>query len=165
MQLRVMYDASFQSLPDGRSRVGHIQYLGNVSDESSEVKNIFHVASQVLRLTPASVVEAEYGSAFEAGQATYPSINTLEALGHKQGPVKFFGDNQISVKLSNNAVRVKRSRAIDKSYHWFRNRCDIGEFDSQHIAGEFNVSDYFTKEVTPQRHNELIPSIVHVPNP
>jgi hypothetical protein len=165
MQLRVMYDASFQSLPDGRSRVGHIQYLGNVSDEPSDVKNIFHVASQVLRMTPASVVEAEYGSAFEAGQATYPSINTLEALGHKQGPVKFFGDNQISVKLSNNAVRVKRSRAIDKSYHWFRNRCDIGEFDSQHIAGEFNVSDYFTKEVTPQRHNELIPSIVHVPNP
>ena len=164
MQLRVMYDASYQSLPDGRSRVGHIQYLGNVSDDPSEVKNIFHVASQVLRMTPASVVEAEYGSAFEAGQAAYPSINTLEALGHKQGPVKFFGDNQISVKLSNNAVRVKRSRAIDKSYHWFRNRCDLGEFDSEHIAGDYNVSDYFTKEVTPQRHNELIPSIVHVPN-
>jgi hypothetical protein len=164
MQLRVMYDASYQSLPDGRSRVGHIQYLTDVNDDSTSVKNIFHAASQVLRMTPASVVEAEYGSAFEAGQATYPMIQTLEALGHPQGPIKFFGDNEVAVKLSNNEVKAKRSRAIEKSYHWFRNKCDAKEFESLHIPGEFNVADYFTKEVSVQRHSELVPHIVHVPN-
>jgi len=162
MQLRVMYDASYQSLPDGRSRVGHTQYLCDVSDPPDTVKNIFHAASQVLRATPASVVEAEYGSAFEAGQATYPSTNTLEALGHPQSPVQFFGDNEISVAISNDAVKVKRSRAIDKSYHWFRGKCRENIFVSKHIPGSKNVADYFTKDISKQRHDELAPKIITV---
>jgi hypothetical protein len=155
-----MYDASYQSLPDGRSRVGHIQYLCDVDDSPDIVKNIFHAASQVLRATPASVVEAEYGSAFEAGQATYPSINTLEALGHPQSPVQFFGDNEISVAIANDAVKVKRSRAIDKSYHWFRGKCRENIFVSKHISGDKNVADYFTKSISKQRHTELAPKII-----
>jgi hypothetical protein len=160
MQLRVMYDASYQSLPDGRSRVGHIQYLCDVDDSPDTVKNIFHAASQVLRATPASVVEAEYGSALEAGQAAYPSINTLEALGHPQSPVQFFGDNEISVGIANDAVKVKRSRAIDKSYHWFRGKCRENVFVSKHISGDKNVADYFTKSISKQRHVELAPKII-----
>ena len=160
MQLRVVYDASYQSLSDGRSRVGHIQYLCNVDDPPETVKSIFHAASQVLRATPASVVEAEYGSAFEAGQATYPSINTLEALGHPQSPVQFFGDSEISVAIANDAVKVKRSRAIEKSYHWFRGKCRDNVFVSKHIPGSKNVSDYLTKDVSKQRHDELAPKLI-----
>ena len=133
MQLRAMYDASFQSLPDGRSRIGHIQYLTNNNDPKEHVKNIIHANSQVLRTRPAHIVEAEYWSAFECGQATYdPTISTLESLGHPQGPIKFFGDkNEITIDVSNNEVKKKRSRSIEKSYHWFKDRCELGEFLSR----------------------------------
>ena len=160
MQLRVMYDASYQSLPEGRSRIGHIQYLCDVDDSRETVKNIFHAASQVLRATPASVVEAEYGAAFEAGQATYPSINTLESLGHKQAPIQFFGDNEITVKIANDTVKVKRSKAIDKSYHWFRDKCRQNIFVYKHIPSVNNLSDYLTKDISKQRHDQLAPCLV-----
>jgi hypothetical protein len=160
MQLRVMYDASYQSLPDARSRIGHIQYLCDVNDSRDTVKNHFHAASQVLRATPASVVEAEYGAAFEAGQATYPSINTLESLGHKQAPIQFFGYNEITVKIFNDTVKVKRSKAIEKSYHWFRDKCRQNIFVSKHIPSVNNLSDYLTKDISKQRHDQLAPCLV-----
>ena len=163
MQLRAMYDASFQSLPDGRSRIGHIQYLTNTNDPKEHVKNIIHANSQVLRMRPAHIVEAEYGSAFECGQATYPTISTLESLGHPQGPVKFFGDNEITIGVSNDEVKVKRSKAIEKSYHWFKDRCELGEFLSIHIPGDLNVSDFFTKDLSVARHDQLIDQIIYVP--
>ena len=163
MQLRAMYDASFQSLPDGRSRIGHIQYLTNTNDPKEHVKNIIHANSQVLRMRPAHIVEAEYGSAFECGQATYPTISTLESLGHPQDPIKFFGDNEIAIGVSNDEVKVKRSKAIEKSYHWFKDKCEIGEFLSIHIPGDLNVSDYFTKDLSVARHDQLIDQIIYVP--
>jgi len=163
MQLRAMYDASFQSLPNSRSRIGHIQYLTNNNDPNDHVINIIHANSQVLRMTPASVVEAEYGSAFECGQATYPTIGTLESLGHPQDPIKFFGDNAVTIGVSNDEIKIKRTKAIEKSYHWFKDRCELGEFVSIHIPGDLNVSDYFTKDLPVARHDQLIDRIIHVP--
>jgi len=163
MQLRAMYDASFQSLPDGRSRIGHIQYLTNNIDPNDHVQNIIHANSQVLRMRPAHIVEAEYGSAYECGQQTYPTINTLESLGHHQDPTKFFGDNEITIGISNGEVKQKRTRGIEKSYHWFKDKCEIGEFVSIHIPGDLNVSDYFTKDLSVARHDQLIDRIIYVP--
>ena len=114
-------------------------------------------------MKPANIEEAEYGSAFECGQATYPTISTLESLGHPQDPVKFFGDNEITIGVSNDAVKVKRSKAIEKSYHWFKDRCELGEFLSIHIPGDLNVSDYFTKDLSVARHDQLIDQIIYVP--
>jgi len=163
MQLRAMYDASFQSLPDGRSRIGHIQYLTNNIDPNDHVQNIIHANSQILRMRPAHIVEAEYGSAYECGQQTYPTINTLESLGHHQDPTKFFGDNEITIGISNGEVKQKRTRGIEKSYHWFKDKCEIGEFVSIHIPGDLNVSDYFTKDLSVARHDQLIDRIIYVP--
>ena len=42
MQLREMYDASFQSLTDERSKIGHIQYLTNNNYPKEHVQNIIH---------------------------------------------------------------------------------------------------------------------------
>ena len=95
-------------------------------------------------MRPTHIVEAEYGSAFECGKASYPTISTLESLGHPQDPIKLFGDKEITIDVSNDKVKVKRSRAIKKSYLWFKDRCELGEFVSIHIPGELNVSDYFT---------------------
>ena len=65
------------------------------------------------------IVEAEYaGSAFECGQATYylyPTISTLESLGQPQDPVIFFGDNEITIGVSNDEVKVKRSKKLSKN--------------------------------------------------
>jgi hypothetical protein len=58
MILRSQYDASFQCLPDGRSKVGYIHYLANKNDPPEKVRNIFDATSKVLHANAASVVEA-----------------------------------------------------------------------------------------------------------
>ena len=163
MILRSQYDASFQCLPDGRSKVGYIHYLANKNDPPEKVRNIFDATSKVLHANAASVVEAEYGAAFLSGQDAYAYANTLNSLGHKQPPIVFYGDNQIAVGISNDTVKVKRAKAIEKSYHWFRSKCRQGEFVSRSIPGELNTSDFFTKALPNDRNAKLSRNIVFIP--
>ena len=105
-----------------------------------------------------------------------PYISTLESLGHPQDPIKFFGDNAVTIGVSNDEIKIIlkplrtkaivtiRTKAIEKSYHWFKDRCELGEFVSIHIPGDLNVSDYFTKDLPVARHDQLIDRIIYVPS-
>ena len=80
--------------------------------------------------------------------------------------VNFFSNHtkENNIGVSNDEIKIKRTKAIEKSYHWFKDRCELGEFISIHIPGDLNVSDYFTKDLPVARHEQLIDRIIHVPS-
>ena len=69
---------------------------------------------------------------------------------------------KITVGISNDEVKIKRGKAIDKSYHWFRDMVRIGEFTSKWIGTNDNIADYFTKALPKARHDLLKKSLVKV---
>jgi hypothetical protein len=71
---------------------------------------------------------------------------------------------ETNIGVSNVEIKIKRTKAIEKSYHWFKDKCELGEFISIHIPGDLNVSDYFTKDLPVARHEQLIDRIIHVPS-
>jgi len=161
MILRCMYDASHM-IPHGKA--GAIFYASNATDPPEVVHNVFDVLCKVIPYVTASASESEYAAAFLAGQQGYFYRNVFEALGHPQPPVTFFGDNKITVGISNDEVKIKRGKAIEKSYHWFRDMVRRGEFTSKWIGTDDNIADYFTKALPKARHNLLKKSLVQVNN-
>ena len=159
MILRCMYDASHM-IPHGKA--GVIFYASNATYPPEEVHNVFDVLCKVIPYVIASASESEYAAAFLAGQQGYFYHNVFEALGHPQPPVTFFGDNETTVGISNDEVKIKRAKNIDKSYHWFRNMVRRGEFTSKLIGTDDNIADYFTKALPKTRHNLLKKSLVQV---
>jgi hypothetical protein len=160
MQLRVMYDASFMTAHARKSKGGGIYYLCNTTDPKELSSNIFDVDAFVIPNMCASVAEAEYATAFHCGQKAYFYRIVLEFLGYPQKPTPFYGDNKIAVDISNDACKLRKAKAIDKSYHWFRDRCRLKDFESKWIRSEDNVADYFTKALPLSRHKELVEKIV-----
>jgi hypothetical protein len=154
MQLRVMYDASFMTASLGRSKGGIVYYMANINDPPELTPSIFDVDSFVIPIVCASVAEAEYATAFHGGQKAYFYRNVLDFLGYTQQATPFFGDNKIAIDIGNDACKLRKGKAIEKSYHWFRDRCRLKDFESKWICSANNVADYFTKPLPLSRHNE-----------
>ena len=160
MQLRVMYDASFMTAHARKSKGGAIYYLANVNDPKELTENIFDVDAFIIPCMCASVAEAEYATAFHSGQKAYFYRNVLEFLDYPQLATPFYGDNKIAIDISNDACKLRKAKAIDKSYHWFRDRCRLKDFESKWICSEDNVADYFTKPLPLSRHKQIVSKIV-----
>ena len=160
MQFRVMYDASFMTAHARKSKGGAVYYLSNITDPKELTENIFDVDAFVIPNMCASVAEAEYATAFHSGQKAYFYRNVLEFLGYPQAPTPFYGDNKIAIDISNDACKLRKGKAIDKSYHWFRDRCRLKDFESKWICSDDNVADYFTKPLPLSRHKQLVDKIV-----
>ena len=50
-----------------------------------------------------------------------------------------------AVDFTNNAIKCKRSKAIDMSFYWLKYRESQGQFNIYCYPGVHNVGDYFTK--------------------
>ena len=164
MVLRCMYDASHHGLPNSRSKAGGVFYAANVNDADIKTRNIFSALCQVIKTVCASAVESEYASAFMNGQHGYYLRNVFEALGHPQKPTHFYGDNNITIGIVNDTVKVKRGKAINKDFHWFRDQIRLQNFVAIWIPTDENLADYFTKALPRTKHYKFRPQLVHVPN-
>ena len=160
MQLRVMYDASFMTAHARKSKGGAVYYLANTNDPKELTNNIFDVDAFIIPCMCASVAEAEYATAFHSGQKAYFYRNVLDFLNYPQLATPFYGDNKIAIDISNDACKLRKAKAIDKSYHWFRDRCRLKDFESKWICSEDNVADYFTKPLPLSRHKQIVNKIV-----
>ena len=164
MELRCMYDASHHGIANARSKAGATFYAGNLDDSPTQTRNVFSAMCQVIKTVCASAVESEYGAAFMAGQKGYFLRNAFEALGHPQKATTFYGDNNITIGIATDNVKVKRSRAVNKEFHWFRDQIRLGNFEAIWIPTDDNLADYFTKALPRTRHYQLRHQLVYVPS-
>jgi hypothetical protein len=49
------------------------------------------------------------------------------------------------VGLATKTMIPRLSRSIDMRFHWLKDRIQRGHFHVQHVAGDVNIADLFTK--------------------
>ena len=136
-------DSSWQDCPDtGRSTGGYLLYhQGGIIDGGSFVP--IPVAM--------STAEAEYNALAHAMQATVSNRQTIHELygNHPDTPlsIPFYCDSESALAMGENLKDTKRTRHIQRRYHYVRDQMGMRAFIGHKIDGTLNPSDTGTKNL------------------
>jgi hypothetical protein len=168
MQLYIESDASYLCETKARSRAAGIHYLGPKPDlknlQTPPRNGTVAVLSKILRNVVSSASEAELAALFLNGQEAVPIRNTLEELGHIQGPTPIVTDNITAHGIANDSIKQKRSKAMDMRFFWIRNRVSQGQFVIYWRPGKTNLGDYVSKHHSGKHHRRVRPAYLHTPS-
>jgi hypothetical protein len=159
MKLVTYSDGSYLGDSKSRSRQGGIHFMGYNSDPDA-INGAVDCISSLIRVIVASAAECEYGALYENAVTAEGLRTTLEDIGYPQGATTIYCDNTVAVGLANDEVKEKRTKAIDKDFHWVRCRVKQGHFTVQYKKGKDNLADIFTKLLSPTEHQRVVPSLV-----
>lgn len=165
MRLTAQADASYQSVPGSRSKLGGAFYFANNDDPPSTNNGLFAAISNIIPVVCSGAAEAEYAALYKVGQDAYFYKIVAEGVGYPQGPTPLYTDNMVAQGIANRTIKIKRSKSIEKSFHWIRDRVDLGDFVVLRVPTEENIADFFTKSLPRARHIYLRSRIVNVPLP
>lgn len=163
MILRTTCDASFASLPDGRSRAGICYHFGSEQDTTDDYNGMVEVTCKNMKLVMLSAAEAEYATTFYAAEGAITLAEAAESIGHPQTTLRICTDNSVAVGIANSTMNIKRSRTINTKFHWIRERVQAGQFQVCWIEGENNVADAFTKPLPKVRYLKFQKKLVSFP--
>jgi hypothetical protein len=156
MQLQVQSDASYLSRPKARSVLGGLHYLGT----EDAINGPFFCTSKIISCVVTSAAEAELGAAFQNAQKAAQFRNTLVELGYPQVPTPILVDNTVAEGLANDTINARRSKSMDVRFFWLRDRVQKAQFLIKHLAGRWNISDFFTKSLPKEKFEQFVPYIV-----
>ena len=117
MILRVQLDASYLSRSNSRSVAGGLAYLVNKDASHPKINGSVYEFSSIIDVVIASAAEADYTALFCTGQLAGGFRTILEARGHAKPPALMLSDNPCALGLSNDTVKMRRSKSIDVRYH------------------------------------------------
>jgi hypothetical protein len=156
MQLQIQSDASYLSRTKARSVAGGFHYLGT----TEFINGPFYCTSKIISCIVSSAAEAELGSAFMNAQKGAQFRNTLIELGYPQEPTTLLVDNTVAEGLAMDTVNARRSKSMDVRFFWLRDRVKQAQFHMRHIAGRWNISDFFTKSLPKDKFQQFQPYII-----
>jgi hypothetical protein len=156
MQLQVQSDASFLCRPKAKSVLGGYHFLGFPDRTNGPI----YCTSKMISCVVASVAEAELGAAFQNAQKAAEFRNTLHELGYPQLPTTIMIDNTVAEGLAADTINARRSKSMDVRFFWLRDRIQRAQFAVQHIAGRWNISDFFTKSLPREKFVQYYPYLV-----
>ena len=156
MQLQVQSDASYLSRPKARSVLGGLHYLGT----EDTINGPFFCTSKIISCVVTSAAEAELGAAFQNAQKAAQFRNVLVELGYPQVPTPILVDNTVAEGLANDTINARRSKSMDVRFFWLRDRVQKAQFLIKHLAGRWNISDFFTKSLSKEKFEQFVPYIV-----
>ena len=164
MHLWAHTDASYLSESKARSRDGGFYFLSDKpslpilpTDPPPPLNGAIAVKSKIIDAVTSSAEEAETGAGFYNAKELLPLRQTLEELGHPQGPTPLQFDNMSATQILKNEVSQKRSKAMDMRYYWLRDRAKQQQFHMHWKKGTQNLADYFTKHHLPSHHKKMRP--------
>ena len=167
MHLWIHSDSSYLNEPKARSRAGGFFYLSDKpklpilpTDTAPPLNGPIHINSKVINTVMSSAQEAETGAGFYNAQDAVPIRQTLEDLGHPQGPTPIQFDNACATGILNDKVKQRRSRAMDMRFYWVRDRVKHKQFHVYWKRGITNLADYFTKNHPTSHHIAMRPTYV-----
>jgi hypothetical protein len=108
----------------------------------------------------ASVAEAELGAAFQNAQKAAEFRNTLHELGYPQQPTMIMIDNTVAEGLAADTINARRSKSMDVRFFWLRDRIQKAQFAVMHLAGRWNISDFFTKSLPREKFMQFYSYVV-----
>ncbi len=151
MQLQVQSDASYLCRTKARSVLGGQHYLGF----PDRINGPIFCTSKIISCVVASVAEAELGAAFQNAQKAVEFRNTLHELGYPQQATTIMIDNTVAEGLAADTVNAKRSKSMNVRFFWLRDRIKQGQFAVQHLAGRWNIADFFTKSLPREKFDQF----------
>jgi hypothetical protein len=170
MILHIISDASYLSLSGARSRYGGYFFLSSNTgsnapkpdDEPPPWNAPILVNCAIINAIMSSAAEAEYGALFFNAKDGCKLRTTLLEMGYQQPATPIEADNACAVGLANDAVKQKRSKAIDMRFYWVKDRVKDGQFLIYWRKGNKNAADYFTKHHATAHHRVNRPKYLHV---
>ncbi|GJU01122.1 retrotransposon protein, putative, ty1-copia subclass [Tanacetum coccineum] len=106
--------------------------------------------------------ESMYIAACEASKGAIWMKNFIGDLGVVpivQDPIEIFCDNKSSATLTKEPKDYRKSKHIERKYHFVRSKEEEGHVIVKHIRSEDNPADPFTKALAKSRHDEHARSI------
>ena len=103
----------------------------------------------------ASAAEAELAAGFQLAQIAVRLRNTLHDFGYPQQPTLLLIDNTVAIGLANDSINKKRSKSMDMRFFWLRDRVQQKQFVVEHIPGQFNIADFFTKALPKSKYDQF----------
>jgi hypothetical protein len=141
MVLQLMSDASYLCRPRARSVLGLHAYLG----EPTAINGPITCASKMISCVVASVAEAELAGGFQVAQSAVHLRRILHDLEYPQPPSLLCMDNTVAIAIAMDSINAKRSKSMDMRFFWLKDRVQQGQFTADHIGGQWNFADHFTK--------------------
>jgi hypothetical protein len=151
MQLQIQSDASYLCRTKARSVLGGLHYLGTLD----QINGPFFCTSKVISCVVSSAAEAELGAAFQNAQKGAQFRNTLIEIGYPQQPTPILVDNTVAEGLARDTINARRSKSMDVRFFWLRDRVRQAQFCISHLAGRFNISDFFTKPLPKEKFDQF----------
>ncbi|GKB35005.1 retrotransposon protein, putative, ty1-copia subclass [Tanacetum coccineum] len=106
--------------------------------------------------------ESEYIAACEASKEAMWMKNFIGDLGVVpivQDPIEIFCDNESAVALTKEPKDQRKSKHIERKYHFVRSKVEEGHVIVKHIRSEDNPADPFTKALAKYEDDEHARSI------
>ena len=151
MQLQGQSDASYLSRPRAKSVFGGLFYLGC----RWAINGPIVCTSKMISCVVASAAEAELAAGFQLAQIAVRLRNTLHDFGYPQQPTLLLIDNTVAIGLANDSINKKRSKSMDMRFFWLRDRVQQKQFVVEHIPGQFNIADFFTKALPKSKYDQF----------
>jgi len=156
MQLRTESDASFASEYDSKTRIGGIFLIGEYRSDGTPVSSPIAVISKIADCHPDSAAEGEYVAVHDVVKKGVYLRNLLIDCGFPQkGPTENRSDNQCAVNMTNNLVLDRKTKHIDRRFHWTRFEVKKGTFKICWYKGTSNLADFFTKYLDKENHKRF----------
>ena len=156
MQLSTESDASFASESKSKSRIGGVFLIGGYKADGTPVSSPVGVFSKVADCHPDSAAEAEYVACHDVVKKGVAMRMLLEDFGFPQtGPTENRSDNDCAVKMTNGLVMDRKTKHIDRRYHWVRHELKKGTFAIKWYKGSSNLADFFTKLMNKENHRRF----------
>ena len=114
-----------------------------------------HTIAQIIRNVMASACEAEIGAMFVNAREAVPMRQTLHEMGHPQPKTPMQTDNTAAHQVVSNNVQPKRTKSMDKNFHWLRDRAAQKQFRYYWRPGPKNLADYHTKHHPGKHHQNM----------
>jgi hypothetical protein len=156
MQLYTESDASFASESKSKSRIGGVFLLGGYGTDGLPINSPIGVFSKIADCHPDSAAEAEYVACHDVVKKGVPLRFTLDEFGFPQtGATENRSDNACAVGMTNDLVMDRKTKHIDRRYHWTRYEVKKGTFKVIWYKGSTNLADFFTKLMSPADHERF----------
>ena len=167
MHLWIHTDASYLNEPKARSRGAGFFYLSDKpnlpikqDDPPPKLNGPILINSKVIPGVMSSAQESETGMGYLNAKDACELRRTLQILGHPQGPTPIQFDNQCAVRILNETMTQRRSKAMDMRFYWLRDRAAQKQFHVHWKRGTQNLADYPSKHHPATHHKAMRPTYV-----
>ena len=164
MHLWIHTDSSYLNEPKARSRYFHLSNKPRLpikpADPPPPLNAPILVNSKVIPNVMSSAQEAETGMGFLNARDAVPIRQTLQEMGHPQGPTPIQFDNIVATGVINDTVTQRRSKAMDMRFYWLKDRAAQKQFHIHWKRGASNLADYYTKHHPTKHHQKVRPTYV-----